>query len=458
MTAQIVEKNGEGLSRVYDVTIPANDLAQKLEAKIAEIAPTIQLKGFRPGKVPAAHVRRMYGKSLMNDIVQETLASTNEKLLNDNNLRAAGTPQVNSASDYEQVLTGKIDLTYEFAVEVMPEIKLMDPTKIKLEKLVYAPADKDIEETITEVASMNRAYESRTGKSVKAKKDDQVIIDFVGRMDGETFEGGSAEDAPLVLGSGQFIPGFEDQLIGVKAGDELTVKVTFPADYGAERLKGKPAEFEVKVKDVKSPTDRAIDDELAKSLGMENLDKLKEAIRNNLTGQYEETSKFKLKRALLDVLDSSHSFDLPPRMVEGEFEGIWNQVLEDEAREGRSDEDKGKTEDQLKGEYRKIAERRVRLGLVLAEFGREKGVTVNDQELSQALQREAMNMARQYNMEPQQVFDLLVKDQNYMTQARAPIFEQKVVELLFGLASVKDKKVSKAELMKDDELPEGYGA
>ena len=196
----------------------------------------------------------------------------------------------------------------------------------------------------------------------------------------------------------------------------------------------------------------------AKSLGMENLDKLKEAIRNNLTGQYEETSKFKLKRALLDVLDSSHSFDLPPRMVEGEFEGIWNQVLEDEAREGRSDEDKGKTEDQLKGEYRKIAERRVRLGLVLAEFGREKGVTVNDQELSQALQREAMNMARQYNMEPQQVFDLLVKDQNYMTQARAPIFEQKVVELLFGLASVKDKKVSKAELMKDDELPEGYGA
>ena len=305
---------------------------------------------------------------------------------------------------------------------------------------------------------MNRAYESRTGKSVKAKKDDQVIIDFVGRMDGETFEGGSAEDAPLVLGSGQFIPGFEDQLIGVKAGDELTVKVTFPADYGAERLKGKPAEFEVKVKDVKSPTDRAIDDELAKSLGMENLDKLKEAIRNNLTGQYEETSKFKLKRALLDVLDSSHSFDLPPRMVEGEFEGIWNQVLEDEAREGRSDEDKGKTEDQLKGEYRKIAERRVRLGLVLAEFGREKGVTVNDQELSQALQREAMNMARQYNMEPQQVFDLLVKDQNYMTQARAPIFEQKVVELLFGLASVKDKKVSKAELMKDDELPEGYGA
>ena len=458
MTAQIVEKNGEGLSRVYDVTIPANDLAQKLEAKIAEIAPTIQLKGFRPGKVPAAQVRRMYGKSLMNDIVQETLASTNEKLLNDNNLRAAGTPQVNSASDYEQVLTGKIDLTYEFAVEVMPEIKLMDPTKIKLEKLVYAPADKDIEETITEVASMNRAYESRTGKSVKAKKDDQVIIDFVGRMDGETFEGGSAEDAPLVLGSGQFIPGFEDQLIGVKAGDELTVKVTFPADYGAERLKGKPAEFEVKVKDVKSPTDRAIDDELAKSLGMENLDKLKEAIRNNLTGQYEETSKFKLKRALLDVLDSSHSFDLPPRMVEGEFEGIWNQVLEDEAREGRSDEDKGKTEDQLKGEYRKIAERRVRLGLVLAEFGREKGVTVNDQELSQALQREAMNMARQYNMEPQQVFDLLVKDQNYMTQARAPIFEQKVVELLFGLASVKDKKVSKAELMKDDELPEGYGA
>lgn len=457
MTAQIVEKAGEGLSRVYDVTIPANDLSQRLDAKIAEVAPTMQIKGFRPGKVPAAHVRRMYGKGLMNEIVQEVLASTNEKVLNDNNLRPAGNPEIKAVSDFEEVLSGKADLTYEFAVELMPDIKLMDVTKIKLEKPVYAPTDKDVDETIAELAKMNANYESRTGKSVKARKDDQVVIDFAGKVDGKLFEGGSAQQTPLVLGSGQFIPGFEEQLIGAKPGDTLTVKVTFPANYGAENLKGKDAEFEVTVHDVKAPVARAIDDELAKAAGLENLEKLKEVIHSNLAGQYEETSKFKLKRALLDALDSGHAFDLPPRMVEGEFQGIWNQVLEDEAREGRSEEDQNKTEDQLKGEYRKIAERRVRLGLVLAEIGREKGVQVSDQELTQALQRDAVNMARQYNMEPQAVFDMLVKDQNYLTQARAPIFETKVVELLFGLASVKDKKVSKTELLKDDELPEGYG-
>jgi len=457
MTAQIVEKAGEGLSRVYDVTIPANDLSQRLDAKIAEVAPTMQIKGFRPGKVPAAHVRRLYGKGLMNEIVQEVLASTNEKVLNDNNLRPAGNPEIKAVSDFEEVLSGKADLTYEFAVELMPDIKLMDVTKIKLEKPVYAPTDKDVDETVAELAKMNANYESRTGKSVKAKKDDQVVIDFVGKVDGKLFEGGSAQSTPLVLGSGQFIPGFEDQLIGAKPGDTLTVKVTFPANYGAENLKGKDAEFDVTVHDVKAPVARAIDDELAKAAGLENLEKLKEVISGNLAGQYEETSKFKLKRALLDALDSGHKFDLPPRMVEGEFQGIWNQVLEDEAREGRSEEDQNKTEDQLKSEYRKIAERRVRLGLVLAEVGREKGVQVTDQELTQALQRDAVNMARQYNMEPQAVFDMLVKDQNYLTQARAPIFETKVVELLFGLASVKDKKVSKAELLKDDELPEGYG-
>ncbi len=457
MTAQIVEKAGEGLSRVYDVTIPANDLSQRLDAKIAEVAPTMQIKGFRPGKVPAAHVRRLYGKGLMNEIVQEVLASTNEKVLNDNNLRPAGNPEIKAVSDFEEVLSGKADLTYEFAVELMPDIKLMDVTKIKLEKPVYAPTDKDVDETVAELAKMNANYESRTGKSVKAKKDDQVVIDFVGKVDGKLFEGGSAQSTPLVLGSGQFIPGFEDQLIGAKPGATLTVKVTFPANYGAENLKGKDAEFDVTVHDVKAPVARAIDDELAKAAGLENLEKLKEVISGNLAGQYEETSKFKLKRALLDALDSGHKFDLPPRMVEGEFQGIWNQVLEDEAREGRSEEDQNKTEDQLKSEYRKIAERRVRLGLVLAEVGREKGVQVTDQELTQALQRDAVNMARQYNMEPQAVFDMLVKDQNYLTQARAPIFETKVVELLFGLASVKDKKVSKAELLKDDELPEGYG-
>ena len=260
------------------------------------------------------------------------------------------------------------------------------------------------------------------------------------------------------IGAGQFIPGFEEQLVGTKAGDAKTVKVTFPENYQAENLKGKDAEFEVTVKDVKAPVDRVVDDTLATALGIESLDKLKELIRENLAQQYEQSSNFKLKRALLDELDAGHAFDLPQRMVDGEFEGIWRQVLEDEAREGRDEEDKGKTEDQLKAEYRKIAERRVRLGLVLAEMGRDKGVQVTDQEVNQAMQNDAMNMARQYGMQPQEVYDLLLKNPDYPSQARAPIFEQKVVELLFGLASVTDKKVSKEELLKDDDLPAGYGA
>lgn len=457
MPAQIVEKSGEGLSRVYNITVPANDLVTKLEAKIAEIAPKMQLKGFRPGKVPPAHVKRMYGKDLMGEIVQETLTETNDKIFNDNNIRPAGQPELKAESDMDQVIAGKADLTYELAVELIPDFDLIDASKIKLSKPVYEPADAEVDEALAELAGQNKAYESRTGKSVKAKKDDQVVIDFIGRLDGEAFEGGAGTDTPLVLGSNSFIPGFEDQLVGAKAGDTVTVKVKFPEDYGAQTLAGKDAEFEVTVKDVKAPVDRAVDDSLATDLGVESLDKLKELIRANLAQQYANTSRFKLKRALLDALDEGHSFDLPPRMVEAEFGGIWQQVKQDEEREGRSDEDKDKSEDELKAEYRKIAERRVRLGLVLAEIGRKNNVTVSDQEVGQAMQQEAINMARQYGMQPQQVFDMLRQNPNAAAQIRAPLFEDKVVDLLFGQAKVTDKKVSKEELLKEDDLPVGYG-
>jgi trigger factor len=457
MTAQIVEKTKEGLSRLYGVTIPVNDLAKKLDAKVAELAPKMQLKGFRPGKVPPAHVKRMYGKDLMGEVVQETLTATNEKVLNDNNIRAAGTPELKPVSDMDEVLAGKSDFNYDLAVEVMPDIQLADIEKLKLKKPVYAPTDKDVDETLAGLAKQNASFESRTGKAVKAKAGDQVVIDFVGKIDGEAFEGGTASDAPLVLGSGQFIPGFEDQLVGTKSGDEVEVKVTFPETYQAENLRGKDAVFEVTVKDVKKPVERKVDEDLAKALGIESLDKLKEMIRANLAQQYEENSKFKLKRAMLDELDKTHSFDLPPRMVDAEFEVIWKQVLEDEQREGRSDEDKDKSEDELKAEYRKIAERRVRLGLVLAEIGRVNNVQVTDQEVGQAMQRDAVSMARQYNMEPQQVYDILRQNPNYATQARAPLFEQKVVDFISGKAQVTDKKVSKEELLKEDDLPEGYG-
>jgi trigger factor len=457
MSAQIIEKSSEGLSRVYGVTIPVNELTGALEAKVKELAPKMNIKGFRPGKVPTAHVKRMYGREMMNEIVQETVNTANEKVLNDNNLRPAGTPGLVATSDMDKVFAGEADLVYDLNVEVMPDFELIDASKLELTKPVYEPSEAEVDEAVAELAKSNTTYVSRTGKSVKAKKDDQVIIDFVGRLDGVEFEGGKGADFPLVLGSGSFIPGFEDQLIGAKAGETLTVKVKFPDEYQAEDLKGKDAEFEVEVKDVKAPQVKEADDELATNLGVESLEKLRELIKANLAQQYASSSRFKLKRALLDQLDEGHSFDLPPRMVDAEFDAIWSQVQADEAKTGRDEEDKDKTEDQLKGEYRKIAERRVRLGLVLAEIGRVNNVAVSDQEVTQAMQQEAMNMARQYGMQPQQVFDMLRQNPDAAAQIRAPLFEDKVVDLLFTKAKVTDKPVTKDELLKDDDLPKGYG-
>jgi trigger factor len=453
MSMQIIEKSGEGLSRVFGVMVPATELGKKLDARIAEIAPQLNLKGFRPGKVPQAHVRRLYGKSLMSEVIEQTLSESSQKVLDDNNLRVASQPDLKPESDMDKVLEGKADLAYEMAIEVMPDFQPIDPATIKLTRPVHTPTDKEIDEALAELAKENRTYETRTGKAPKAKDGDLAVIDFVGKIDGEPFEGGAATDAELVIGSGRFIPGFEEQLIGAKPGAKVVVKVTFPEDYQVDTLKGKAAEFDVEVKEVKAPVDSPADDEFAKRLGLEDLEALKTALKGQLESQFASASRFKLKRALLDVLDTSHAFDLPPRMVDAEFAMIWQQVEADKARDGLAEEDQGKSEEQLKSEYRKIAERRVRLGLVLAEIGRAHGVAVTDQELAQAMRTEAMR----YRGQEQQIFDLLRQNPNAQAQLRAPLYEDKVVELLFGLAEIKDKKVSKAELMKDDELPEGYG-
>ena len=453
MSMQIVEKSGEGLSRVYGVKVPASELGEKLEARIQEIAPQMRIKGFRPGKVPLAHVRRMHGKALMAEVVQEALTESSQKVLTDNNLRAASQPDLKPESDMDKVMAGEADLAYEMAVEIMPDFTPVDPKTLALEKPVYAPSDEEVGEALAELAKSNRTYESRKGKTVKAKDGDQLIIDFVGTLDGVAFDGGTATDAPLVLGSGQFIPGFEEQLVGAKAGAEVTVKVTFPEDYSAESLKGKAAEFAVTVKDVKAPVDAEADDELAKKFGMETLDALKDALRRQLENNYAAASRFKLKRALLDALDKGHDFPLPPRMVEAEFETIWRQVEQDKTSGQLPDDDAGKSEDELRGEYRKIAERRVRLGLVLAEIGRLNNVQVSEQELLGAIREEAMR----YRGQEQQIFDLLRQNANAQAQLRAPLYEDKVVDLLFGMATVTDKPVTKDELMADDDLPEGYG-
>ncbi len=454
MSMQIVEKSGEGLSRIYGVSVSAKELGQRLDARIAEIAPQLNLKGFRPGKVPAAHVRRIYGRSLMGEVVEQTLSETSQKVLDDNQLRVASQPDLKPDSDMEKVLAGQADLSYELAVEVMPEFEPIDPSTLKLERPVHEPAQTDVDAALADLAQQARTYEPRTGKAVKAKSGDQMVIDFAGRIDGEAFEGGQADDARLVLGGGQFIPGFEEQLIGAAPGAELTIKVAFPADYPVAKLRAKDAEFDVVVKEVQAPVEAPLDDDFAKRLGMADLAALKAALKSQLENEYAQASRYRLKRALLDALDSGHDFGLPPRMVEAEFEVIWRQVLADQEETGLSPEDEGKSEDQLKGEYHKIAERRVRLGLVLAEIGRKHEVTVSDDELAQAMRAEAMR----YRGQEQQVFDQLRQSPNAQATLRAPVYEDKVVDLLFGLAQIKDKPVSKEDLLKDDDLPAAYGA
>ncbi|WP_374346792.1 trigger factor [Phenylobacterium sp.] len=451
---QIVEKSGEGLSRVYGVTVPLADLTERLEARIAEITPTLSIKGFRPGKVPPAHVKRMFGKSLMSEVVEQAINETTQKVFEDNNIRPAGDPDLKPEGDIQAVVDGKADLSFELAVEIMPEFEPADMSKVSLTRPVYEPSDAEVDEAVAELAKQNRTYEPRKGKSTKAKDGDMVVIDFIGRVDGEAFEGGSATDTELVLGSGQFIPGFEEQLVGAKPGDEVLVKVSFPEQYQAAHLAGKAAEFTTTVKEVKAPVDSEANDELAQRLGLEGLDKLKELLKANLESQYAGASRFKLKRALLDVLDEKHDFPLPPKMVEAEFGQIWAQVQQDKEAGSLPPEDAEKSDETLQTEYRKIAERRVRLGLVLAEIGRVNQVQVTDQELAEAMRAEAMR----YGPQAQQIFDFFRQNAQAQAQLRAPIFEDKVVDLILGQAQVSDEKVSKDDLMKEDDMPAGYGA
>ncbi len=444
---QVVEKLNEGLSRVLEVTVAKAELTQKLDAKIAEMAPKMNIKGFRPGKVPQGHVRKMYGKELMSEIIQETLNETTQKAMADANIRPASQPELKPVGDFEGVIEGKSDLAYEIAVEMMPIFTPIEPASIELKRPVYTPTEDDIAEALKTVVAGSKQYEAKTGKTVKAADGDKLIIDFKGFLGEEAFEGGSAEGAELVIGSGTFIPGFEEQLVGVKKGESKTLNVTFPADYGAANLAGKEARFETTVNDILAPKEGEADDEMAKSLGLESLDALKDILKTQLEQQYAQASRFKLKRQLLDILDEKHDFELPKRMLDAEFQGIWQQVEQDKAAGELAEEDAGKSEQELKDEYMKIAERRVRLGLVLAEIGTRQNVQVTDQEVNQAIMREARN----YPGQERQVFDFYTKNSGAAAQIRAPIYEEKVCDLIFTEAKVTDEPISKEDLLKEDE-------
>ncbi|WP_349679729.1 trigger factor [Hyphomonas sp. UBA4494] len=443
---EVTQTKAEGLSRTFAVKVPASELQAKLDERIEEIRPQMKLKGFRPGKVPASHVRKLYGQDLMGELINKLVTETNQKALEDNELRPAGQPDVQIDGDMEAVVKGQADLSYNMNVDVMPEFEPADVTKLTITRPVADVAQEQIDEALGRIAEQNTQYEPRA-KTAKAKEGDAVVMDFVGKIDGEAFEGGSAEQQTLVIGSGQFIPGFEDQLVGVKAGDEKDVTVTFPEAYGAADLAGKEAVFEVKVHEVRAPKTAELDDEFAKGLGLESLEQLTGLVKDQLKAEHDGASRAKAKRNLLDQLDEAHSFDLPPNMVEQEFNQIWQQ-LQSEMDAGRTaDEDKDKSEDELKEEYRKIAERRVRLGLVLAEIGRVADVRISEQEVNQALVREA----RQYPGQETQVVEFFRNNPGAMAQLRAPIYEDKVVDHILEVAEITEETVSREDLFKEED-------
>ena len=439
---EVSEVSSEGLERKFKVTVSAAELDEKLTTKLEDMKDQVQLKGFRKGKAPVSFLKKMYGKGMMGEIVQEVVTETSEKAFKDRDLQPATQPHPHFHSDMDKVMAGEADLEYDVNAEILPTFETMDVSKLALTRPVAEIPEEDLNEALENLAGQQRSYKARA-KTAKARKDDMVLMDFEGSIDGELFEGGKGENAELVLGSGTFIPGFEDQLIGSKAGDDLNVNVTFPEDYGHEPLAGKEAIFAVNVHEVREAEDAAIDDALAEKVGLKDLAELKEKISERIDSDYKQLSRGHVKRNLLDQLDENHSFELPKSMVEAEFNQIWSQVENAE----RDEEDKDKSDDELKEDYRKIAERRVRLGLVLAEIGKAGKVEVPNDDI----QREIINQARQYPGQEREVLEFYRSNPGAMAQIRAPLFEEKVVDYILELAKVTDKTVTKDELMQDPE-------
>jgi len=434
---QIKETTSKGLKRGYQVTIPAKDIEARVDAEVKKIAPQVRMPGFRPGKVPANLIRKMHGESVHAQVVNDAIRESVDGLIRDKNLRPAMQPKVELGEGYEE---GK-DAVLDVELEVLPEIEAPETDNLALERLTVPVSDEAVDEAMERIAGQQKSYKD-AAKTKKAAEGDQLIIDFTGSIDGVEFEGGKAEDAPLVIGSGQFIPGFEEQLTGAKAGDEKTVTVTFPEDYPAEHLAGKEAQFAVTVKQVKVEDETKIDDEFAKNLGLESLDKLKELLRGQLEQETAGLTRTQMKRQLLDQLAAGHDFEVPEGMVDAEFEQIWAQLQQEASR----DEDPAKALKEIEGEkddYRRIAERRVRLGLLLSEIGQKNGVEVSQQEMSMLIQQ----AAQQYRAEDRERFMQYIQSEPMAAaQLRAPLYEDKVVDFLFEKAEITDREVTREEL------------
>jgi len=446
---QVTETLSEGLKREFKVNVSASELDAKVNARLDELKGRIRIDGFRPGKVPVSHLKRVYGRSAMAEVIEATVRDANNQIVGERGYKLAAEPKVTMPEEknaIEQLIAGKSDLNYTMAVEIVPPITLANFKDIKLTKLVSEVADSEIDEGIARIAEQNRPYSAK-GEGEKAAKDDRVVVSYAGTINGEPFEGGTGDDAAVLIGSNTFIPGFEEQLIGIGVGETRTLKVKFPEHYQAQHLAGKDAEFVVAAKSIETPGKVTIDEDFAKSLGLESLVKLRDAIKDRIAREHTGASRQKLKRALLDELDKRHKFEPPPTLVEEEFDRVWKSVLQELETEKKTFADENTTEDKAKAEYRAIAERRVRLGLVLAEIGEKNNITVSEDELSRAI----MEQARQFPGQEKRVWDFYRQNPQAVAGLRAPIYEEKVVDFLLELAQVHEKKVPREELYKDDE-------
>jgi trigger factor len=446
---QVTETLVEGLKHEFQISVPASDLDAKADARLVDLKDKVRLNGFRPGKVPVSHLKKVYGRSVMAETVEQTIRDTNTKIFTERGFRLATEPKVTMPTEekaVEDILTGKSDLNYTVSIEVVPSIQLADFKSFSVEKPVADVSDADVEEAIKRIAEQSRNYAAK-GEGAKAENGDRVTVSFKGSIDGTPFDGGTGDNIQVVIGSNTFIPGFEEQLLGMAAGETRTLKVSFPKNYTNMELAGKPAEFETTASLIEAPQDTEINDEFAKSLGLESLDKLKEAARARLTAEYAGATRQRVKRMLLDRLDEAHRFEAPPSLVDEEFNLMWNSIRAEMESGGKTFADEDTTEEAAKQEYRQIADRRVRLGLVLSEIGEKNKITVTEEEVSRAVIERARSMPGR----EKEVWEYYQKNANALAQLRAPIYEDKVVDFILELADVTEKKVTREELYKDDD-------
>jgi trigger factor len=444
---QVTETGTAGLKREYRVVVPATDLEARVNERLDDLKGRVQLRGFRPGKVPVSHLKKIYGKSAMADVIEAAVREANNKIVSDHGFKLATEPKVVLPSEegaVEGVIEGKSDLAYTVEMEIVPPIPLTDFKTMKLERLRADVTDAEIDQALQALGEQNRPF---VVKAEGAANGDRVTISFQGTVDGKPFDGGSGDDVPMLLGSGRFIPGFEENLLGLKAGDSRTFDVKFPENYAAPALAGKDATFAVTIKTVEAPGELALNDDFAKSLGLDSLSKLRDALRERIEREHAAASRQKLKRAMLDQLDERHKFEPPPSLVEQEFNNVWSAIENDLKQQGRTFADEGTTEEKARAEYRAIAERRVRLGLVIAEIGEKNNISVTEEQLRAAV----MEQVRQLPGREQQVWDYYRNNPSALAALRAPLFEDKVVDFVLELAQVTDKQVSRDELFKEDE-------